>query len=219
VSVLRKGSAITSRTRQQIWDLDLIGNWSVDQVDLNGDNDFVDAGEHNVSNTFNNANEQDPLIVATQYDEVGNLIDNEVDQKYVYDAWGRMVEVRNQSSVLISRHRYNGLGYRIAWQYDLDADGGVEPTNSNDDPWLYQVHDSSWRVVATVFAVDNGAGTEAGEPLAKADDEPAHPPPGSLRSPPSPRCAWRGSGSGEEPLTRREDASASPPRQHFAPLR
>jgi hypothetical protein len=45
--------------------------------------------------------------------------------------------------------------------------------NSNHDPWLYQVHDSSWRVVATVFAVDDSAGTEAGEYLAQADDEPS----------------------------------------------
>jgi YD repeat-containing protein len=164
------------RTRQQFWDLDLIGNWSVDQVDLNGDNDFVDAGEHNLSNTFNDANEQTARGSATPvYDEVGNLTDNDEDQKYTYDAWGRMVEIRNQSSALISRHRYNGLGHRIAWQHDLDADGTVETSNSNDDPWLYQVHDSSWRVVATVFAVDDGAGTEAGESLAKADDDPRSP--------------------------------------------
>jgi YD repeat-containing protein len=164
------------RTRQQFWDLDLIGNWSVDQVDLNSDNDFVDAGEHNLSNTFNDANEQTARGSATPvYDEVGNLTDNDEDQKYTYDAWGRMVEIRNQSSALISRHRYNGLGHRIAWQHDLDADGTVETSNSNDDPWLYQVHDSSWRVVATVFAVDDGAGTEAGESLAKADDDPRSP--------------------------------------------
>lgn len=133
----------------------------------------MDATEHDVSNTFNEANEQTGRDGATlTYDAVGNLTDDGETYEYVYDAFGRLVQVKNQSSNLVSQHRYNGLGYRIAWQYDLDADGTVETSNSNHDPWLYQVHDSSWRVVAMVFAVDDGAGTEAGEYLAKADDDP-----------------------------------------------
>ena len=35
---------ITSRSRRQIWTLDQIGNWDIGQLDLRGDNDFIEPG-------------------------------------------------------------------------------------------------------------------------------------------------------------------------------
>jgi RHS repeat-associated protein len=168
------GSAITSRTRQQVWELDQLGNWDRDKLDLDGDGLFTGTGEFNVAGTFNDANEQtargsDTLV----YDAVGNLTDNGNDQEYVYDVFGRLVEVNDQSSNLIARYRYNGAHQRIGFQYDTDGDGTVETSggDSNDDPWYYLVNDHNWRVVATVLAVDDGAGVEAGETGAEADDD------------------------------------------------
>jgi len=43
-----------------------------------------------------------------------------------YDAWGRLVEVRNQSSVVQAAYRYNGVGHRITWQDDADNDADVD---------------------------------------------------------------------------------------------
>jgi len=43
-----------------------------------------------------------------------------------YDAWGRLVEVRNQSSVVQAVYRYNGLGHRITWHDDADNDADVD---------------------------------------------------------------------------------------------
>jgi len=171
------GSAITSLTRQQDWDLDSIGNWSADKYDIDGDGLYTTSGDVNVASTFNAANEQTArnivggASVSLVFDAVGNLT-NDKQYRYTYDVWGRVVKVRAQINLTLALYRYNGLGYRIGYQYDLDADLSVETSNSNDDPWMYSIYDSSWRSVASVFAVDDGAGLESGEYLAKADDEP-----------------------------------------------
>jgi len=51
------GSSITTRSRQQIWTLDQVGNWDVGQLDLNGDGDFIDASEYDDHRTHDKANE------------------------------------------------------------------------------------------------------------------------------------------------------------------
>ncbi len=55
---------------------------------------------------------------------------------YVYDAFGRLVEVRKVSarsggtgsitaSTAMAEYRYDGLGQRIAWHRDFDAEGSA----------------------------------------------------------------------------------------------
>ncbi len=53
---------------------------------------------------------------------------------------------------LVAEYHYNGLGYRIGWHYDVDADGTVESTS--DDPWYYFAYDDRWRIVATFRSND-----------------------------------------------------------------
>ena len=75
------GSSITSRSRQQLWTLDQVGNWDVTQLDLNGDNDFVDTDEYDDDRTHNVVNELTARDVdddssddyTLTYDPVGNL--------------------------------------------------------------------------------------------------------------------------------------------------
>lgn len=70
---------------------------------------------------------------------------------FVYDAFGRMTEVRrvtsrsgtSVSSEPIAQYKYNGLGQRIAWHRNPSPWGSV----SSSDPWIFLVYDDRWRVV------------------------------------------------------------------------
>ena len=46
---------------------------------------------------------------------------------------------------------YNGLGYRITWHYDADADDDVD----GNDPTYRFVYDDRWRIVATYRGSDS----------------------------------------------------------------
>jgi len=67
-----------------------------------------------------------------------------------YDAWGRLVEVRNQSSVVQATYRYNGLGHRITWHDDADNDTDVD----GNDPVYHLAYTEDWRMVAVYRGSD-----------------------------------------------------------------
>ena len=75
------------------------------------------------------------------YSPNGELIEDGVRFTYKYDAWGRMVSVstRGGSPVVVSNYRYNGLGFRIGWQYHQAANAGG-PGIVNADPWFWLVY-------------------------------------------------------------------------------
>ncbi len=62
-------------------------------------------------------------------------------------------KINTQASALVAEYRYNGLGFRTAWHYDVDEDGTVE--NTSDDPWFYFCYDERWRMVATYRSSDS----------------------------------------------------------------
>ena len=68
--------------------------------------------------------------------------------KNVYDAFGRLRKVNDQSDALVEEFKYNGLGQRIGWHYNVDGDRNGVEINS-DDPWFWFVHDDQWRIVGT----------------------------------------------------------------------
>lgn len=147
------GSAITSRTRQQIWTLTATGNWDQDQLDLDGNGTFTGTGEHNDHRTHNQPNEitgrdtdnngSDNYTLT--YDKDGNLLDDGANYKYVMDGWNRVKQVKNQSNQLIEEFWYNGENHRVAVKYDTDADGDVD----SSDKKYHSAYDERWRVVAT----------------------------------------------------------------------
>ena len=148
---------------------DHLGNWRASLIDLNNDRDFTDPGEFNRSATFTIGNEQTPrsdLPPSFVYDKTGQMTDDAETYTYVYDAWGRLVEVatRGGSPSTVSNYRYNALGHRIAWQHDTDADGTVETTGA-DDPWTYALYIQRWQLISQHTADD-------GTPLAGAGDDP-----------------------------------------------
>lgn len=123
--------------------------------------------ETNDNGTFNWANEllaRDIDDDATDeyelvYNLRGDLTDDDQHYTYKYDAFGRLREVwtTGGSPDLVAEYRYNGLGHRIAWHYDVTDDGTTglpDGVVDGDDPWYYMVYDESWRIVAVYRADD-----------------------------------------------------------------
>ena len=160
------GGAITSRTRQQLWEdpspnpaLDQLGNWTHVRLDLDGNNDFVGTGEYDDNRTHNIVNELTARDVNNdttddylpKYDKLGELTDDKEFYEYKYDAFGRLIEVANTSTqALVVEYTYNGLGHRTGWHYDVNGVDGVTAA----DPWYYFAYDEGWRIVATYRDAD-----------------------------------------------------------------
>ncbi|RNC81833.1 MAG: hypothetical protein ED559_08630 [Phycisphaera sp.] len=148
------GSAIGTTKHQETWTLDPLGNWDRYKLDLNGDGDYLDTDELDDTRTHNKANELTARDIDTDttddytlsYDEVGNLVDDGEDYEYVYDPFGRLKEVLDESDQsLIAEYTYNGLGFRISEHYDVDADGDVD---SNDNTYHF-AYTPRWKLAGT----------------------------------------------------------------------
>ena len=147
------GSAITSKTRDEEWTLDHLGNWDSHQLDLDGDGSYGGADELDETRTHNAVNELltrdlDGMGGADEtltYNAVGQLTDDDSEWEYVYDAFGRLCEVKNQSSALVAEYRYNGLGFQIGELTDTNVDSYV----NGSDTWHYSAFDERWRKLAT----------------------------------------------------------------------
>ena len=153
------GSAITTRTRHQVWTLGHTGNWDVGKLDLDGDDNWNETDEYNDDRTHNAVNEltaRDTDDNGTNdysltYDAVGNLTDDDEEYEYVYDPFGRLREVKNQSSALVAEYTYNGLGFMLGVHEDTDDDGDVD----GSDLWFYTAYDEAWRGVSTYRSSDS----------------------------------------------------------------
>ncbi|MBL8695976.1 MAG: hypothetical protein JNJ88_17915, partial [Planctomycetes bacterium] len=165
------GSSITSKTREQEWTkLSHTGNWDREKLDLNGDGDYTDTDEHDDTRAHNPVNEMTQRSWGgnnynATYDKNGNLTDDGKDYKYEWDAFNRLVRVKNQSNVLVEEYRYNGLGFRIGWHADSDSDGDVD----SNDKWYYPAYDEAWRMVAVFRESDTAPKEEFVPHLAGAD--------------------------------------------------
>ncbi len=160
---LASGS-ISNRTSKEAWTLSQTGNWSANTRDTNGNG----TNDLNFSGTFNDANEwtsrTDSVAPFTEnmiYDANGNMTSwgyREGDANkytYVYDGFGRLKKVQTDISGSPWDHavyRYNGLGYRIQWQYDEN----INFTLSSSERF-YFLYDDRWRIVATFRDTDSSA--------------------------------------------------------------
>ena len=61
--------------------------------------------------------------------------------------------MENTAGDTFQEYRYNGLGYRTGWHYNVDGDATLEDTA--DDPWFYFAYDDSWRIAMTFRADDS----------------------------------------------------------------
>ena len=97
------------------WDYDGTGNWA--QYNKNGTLE---------SRTHNPANE---IQTGCSHDRNGNMTVMP-GLKGKYDAWNRLVEVRNPADVLIARYDYNGRNHRVR-----QTVGNVVTTSFFSDEW------------------------------------------------------------------------------------
>ncbi|MGI9015295.1 MAG: RHS repeat domain-containing protein [Phycisphaerales bacterium] len=130
------GGTIGTETRKQPFDLDQAGNWTHTDLVTGGSTTEYDWDfTHNKVNEITGWDNQSNNVTPT-YDASGNMTDDKRDWKYEYDAWYRLVKVRDQSNNVKAEFKYNGLNYRIASRYDETA------------PWYYFAYDDRWRQVA-----------------------------------------------------------------------
>ena len=100
----QQGTLSGAVTRNQSWDLDPLGNWSTvttDGVEI--------TREHNAQNEITNIGETTTIT----YDANGNLTTDENDYRFGWDAWNRLVQVRDASNAVVARYGRDALGRRI----------------------------------------------------------------------------------------------------------
>ncbi|MDR1479899.1 MAG: RHS repeat-associated core domain-containing protein [Planctomycetaceae bacterium] len=154
-------TAVTTVNHSESWNFDKTGNWS--QYTKNGN---VENRTHNAANELQG--------IAT-HDANGNMI-LMPGLKGKYDAWNRLIGVRDTSDNLIAIYEYNGLNQRIKktvgatvtksffnedWQ-ELESQTGNEITSyawglryiddlilrEKGEERLYSLADPNWNVVA-----------------------------------------------------------------------
>ncbi|MBO0698570.1 MAG: RHS repeat protein, partial [Zavarzinella sp.] len=95
-----------SASRSQSWDFDALGNFDSQTTDGTAQ-----------TRTANKQNEITSISGATTptYDANGNLTTDETGRTFKYDAWNRLVEVRDSDPghTLLATYRYDGLNHRV----------------------------------------------------------------------------------------------------------
>jgi YD repeat-containing protein len=113
------GLNISTRSRDERCTLNQTRNWTTTTLDLNGDNDWLDAGEfqedrtHNVVNELTNRDQDTNATAGYEnaydltYDTAGNLTNDGKDYTYVWDAFGRLryVKTRGGSPTVVGEYR------------------------------------------------------------------------------------------------------------------
>lgn len=126
-----KDGVTGTASRSQGWDYDALGNW-----------DAVTTDGSTQTRTHNRQNEVGSVGGATTptYDANGNLTKDQAGQQYVYDAWNRLVAVKDAAGATIAQYKYDGLSrrasetragattdlyYSAAWQVLEERAGGA----------------------------------------------------------------------------------------------
>jgi RHS repeat-associated protein len=122
---------ITSPSSTESWSPDALGNFS--SITTNGNTQTRTANQQNEITSISGA-------TTPTYDTNGNLTTDELGQTYKYDAWNRLVQVKNSAGTTIASYVYDALGRRVqethsgtvndlyyssAWQVLEERTGGV----------------------------------------------------------------------------------------------
>jgi RHS repeat-associated protein len=92
-----------SASRTQSWSPDAVGNFS-----------SITTDGAQVNNTVNKLNEETGVGSATlTYDANGNMTTDQAGNQFVYDAWNRLVTVKDSSGTALESFNYDGLSHRI----------------------------------------------------------------------------------------------------------
>ena len=87
-------------TNAQTWNYDAVGNW--DSVTTNSTTQTRGANRQNEITSVSGA-------TTPTYDNNGNLTKDEDDNRFVYDAWNRLVQIKNSSNTVIATNAFDGL--------------------------------------------------------------------------------------------------------------
>jgi len=153
----RNGDAVANTNRAEDFTLDQVGNWKTYRIDADGDGDATGAGDLDQDRTVNDVNEvtgiteqADPQQTAWAdpvYSARGNMTtvpqpaDLTDDYSCTYDAWNRLVEVKDGQRVH-ARYEYDGLNRRVKAHIDSDASGGP-------DTWVHFYYTNEWQLLET----------------------------------------------------------------------
>ena len=117
----------------QSWNLDSQGNWS----------GFTSNGSVQIRTA--NAQNQITSISGTSatptYDANGNMIADQRGDTLIYDAWNRLVEVKNSAGAVIAQYTYNAQGYAVTATYPQ----GTSQIPAGTTNYLY--YTSSWQLI------------------------------------------------------------------------
>ncbi len=102
-NVTTYASPLADLTREQSWNLDAPGNWT----GLSENDGPTESRTHNLQNEITGIGS-----TTLTYDANGNLTTDEQGRTLVWDAWNRLVQVKQGSTVLIS-YKYDGLKRRV----------------------------------------------------------------------------------------------------------
>ena len=89
-----------SPSYSQSWDYDAVGNW--DSITTNSTTQTRSANKQNEITSVSGA-------TTPVYDSNGNLTTDENNYRFVYDAWNRLVQVKNSSNVVIITYGRDAL--------------------------------------------------------------------------------------------------------------
>ena len=123
------GTAIAGApTGTESWDYDAVGNWKSNTV--NGTTTVRTNNAQNQVSTVGSA--------TLTYDANGNTLTDDAGQQYVYDAWNRLVTVKDPTGTTIAAYTYDAQGQRVT------------ETHGNTTTALY--YSSNWQVIEEVEA-------------------------------------------------------------------
>ncbi len=117
----------------QSWNLDTQGNW----------NSFTSSGtvQTRTANAQNQITGISGTTTTPTYDANGNMSTDQSGDTLVYDAWNRLVEVKNSTGAVIAQYTYNAQGYAVTATYPQGT-SQMPPGTTN-----YLYYTSSWQLI------------------------------------------------------------------------
>jgi len=119
---------------------------------VGGDRDGQTASirQHHDFHAFPGLGDTDPVAAASLAE---GPVDNALVETKSFALLDELVRIKNRGSgtPTIAEYRYDGLGQRNGWRYDINASGTVD----SSDPWVWFVHDDRWRQVASFLGSDS----------------------------------------------------------------
>ncbi|MBM4023701.1 MAG: RHS repeat-associated core domain-containing protein, partial [Planctomycetes bacterium] len=101
----RRGPVAAPATTQQ-WQFDALGNWNTFTTDAT-----VQPRTHNAQNELTQVGTQ-----KLSYSATGNLTADAQGRSLAFDAWNRLVSVRDSAGRIVARYEYDGLNRRVVEQ-------------------------------------------------------------------------------------------------------